>query len=438
MVKRDKKLSLFFYPDIYNKLYIMIKQTWEVSNEERNRILSLHESATKNFYLVSEQLVSVKQNRGVDKVISSRDPEIEQYLSQIDVKEYSRLIGIQSNAFKEGLDEMKGLMDELSLQVFEKMRVDNPKFYLYAISTYLGPARIPGRYGVGVFDEKKLKNKKIVVDNSVSIESNKTSGKVGEVPTVPIVEQGYEMITPPTVQQPMQFEFNEAIMTPEFMKYIDENIFGAIDEGIKNMTEEIQKEGRKAVDVYVDKIMLKSSSSTIPNGVSKRTFPGKVPTFKELSDERAKVVYNYLVQGLQKRNAYINPEGIAIDSNGTNAGKEITVKSGDKTLKLDGTGTSGAEYNGQNKQELIKNQRVELTFSYAVRGTTPPIQDTAETDDIPPALVPETANDFIVRFGGEGRKALTFRIPKINIPIFSKGGYYNKGVKLSCPPRGGW
>jgi hypothetical protein len=55
MVKRDKKLSLFFYPDIYNKLYSMIKQTWEISNEERNRILSLHESATKNHYLMSEQ-----------------------------------------------------------------------------------------------------------------------------------------------------------------------------------------------------------------------------------------------------------------------------------------------------------------------------------------------------------------------------------------------
>jgi hypothetical protein len=55
MVKRDEKSSLFFYPDIYNKLYIMIKQTWEVSNEERNRILSLHESATKNLYLMSEQ-----------------------------------------------------------------------------------------------------------------------------------------------------------------------------------------------------------------------------------------------------------------------------------------------------------------------------------------------------------------------------------------------
>jgi outer membrane protein OmpA-like peptidoglycan-associated protein len=55
MVKRDKKLSLFFYPDIYNKLHIMIKQTWEISQEERNRIISLHESATKNFYILSEQ-----------------------------------------------------------------------------------------------------------------------------------------------------------------------------------------------------------------------------------------------------------------------------------------------------------------------------------------------------------------------------------------------
>jgi hypothetical protein len=33
----------------------MIKQTWEISQEERNRIISLHESATKNFYLMSEQ-----------------------------------------------------------------------------------------------------------------------------------------------------------------------------------------------------------------------------------------------------------------------------------------------------------------------------------------------------------------------------------------------
>lgn len=34
----------------------MIKQTWEISNEEKNRIISLHETATNNFYLMSEQL----------------------------------------------------------------------------------------------------------------------------------------------------------------------------------------------------------------------------------------------------------------------------------------------------------------------------------------------------------------------------------------------
>lgn len=33
----------------------MIKQTWNINEEEKNRILSLHESATKNLYLVKEQ-----------------------------------------------------------------------------------------------------------------------------------------------------------------------------------------------------------------------------------------------------------------------------------------------------------------------------------------------------------------------------------------------
>ena len=37
-------------------MYSIITQTWEITNEERNRIWSLHESATKNHYLMSEQL----------------------------------------------------------------------------------------------------------------------------------------------------------------------------------------------------------------------------------------------------------------------------------------------------------------------------------------------------------------------------------------------
>jgi hypothetical protein len=33
----------------------MIKQTWNIDEDERNRILNLHESATKNLYLIKEQ-----------------------------------------------------------------------------------------------------------------------------------------------------------------------------------------------------------------------------------------------------------------------------------------------------------------------------------------------------------------------------------------------
>jgi len=38
------------------KLLVMIKQTWNINSEEKLRILNLHESATKNLYLVKEQL----------------------------------------------------------------------------------------------------------------------------------------------------------------------------------------------------------------------------------------------------------------------------------------------------------------------------------------------------------------------------------------------
>lgn len=38
----------------------MIKQTWEVSSEEIKRILNLHETATKNHYLIKEQVKQIK------------------------------------------------------------------------------------------------------------------------------------------------------------------------------------------------------------------------------------------------------------------------------------------------------------------------------------------------------------------------------------------
>ena len=33
----------------------MIKQTWNISEEDKERILNLHESATKRYYLLNEQ-----------------------------------------------------------------------------------------------------------------------------------------------------------------------------------------------------------------------------------------------------------------------------------------------------------------------------------------------------------------------------------------------
>jgi len=425
----------------------MIKQTWEISNEERNRILSLHETATKNLYLVSEQLVKTTKYRDLDVVLSSLDPRIIQKLNEYSVIEWKNSAmktwrdggvlkinpGYETKTFENSLNDMKKMMDEKSLQVFEKMENENRKFYYYVIIQYMGANQrgTTDPRAEGIFDRGGIKDKKIIVDDSVTIQEEITPPEAGKV-SEPVMEQGYSMITPPEVQQPTLFQYNEAVMTPEFIQYINETIFGGIDQAIKEMSDELVKEGRKPADVWVNKLKITSSSSTIPNGKSERTFPGKVPTFQELSDARAKVVYDYLVAGLKQRNSVINPEGIEINSEGTNAGKQITVKSGNQTLKLDGTGTSGPEYNGQNKDELKKYQRVDLTFDFAVKGTTPPKSDPIESDPIPPQFIPTSQTDFVVRFSATGRKKLKVRIPQITLPNISLKGLFAKPGVLPC------
>lgn len=104
MVKRDKKLSLFFYPDIYNKLYSMIKQTWEISNEERNRILSLHESATKNLYLMSEQGAEVFVGPGNPSQVYDQDKNYVYFVSQVSYSVTSGKINWQGQYFIYAMD----------------------------------------------------------------------------------------------------------------------------------------------------------------------------------------------------------------------------------------------------------------------------------------------------------------------------------------------
>lgn len=398
------------------------------------------EKQSKFLGIKLNEQVSTYKMRDVDIIVSTRDPKIIEFLDTHDLNYLKSATDMGKKEFTQAVTQMKGMMDETSLQVFEKLKTENPKFYLYVISRYMGPKQkgYKDPRGKGVFDtmyysQSQVKDKKIIVDNSTTIQEEirpSEGGKVGSS----VMEQGYTMITPPAVQQPMQFEFNEAVMTPEFIQYINENIFGGIDEAIKKMSEELVKEGRKPADVWVNKLKITSSSSTIPNGVSKKTFPGKVPTFKELSDARAKVVYDYIVEGLKQRNGVINPQGIEIDSKGTNAGKQITVKSGNQTLKLDGTGTSGPEYNGQNKDELKKYQRVDLTFDFAVKGSTPPKSEPDASDPIPTQFVPKSQTDFMVRFSATGRRKLKvkFRLPQITLPNISLKGLFGKGTSMPC------
>jgi hypothetical protein len=50
----------------------MIKQSWEISDTERNRIISLHELATKNFYVLYEQDSEEKPSESTDDISIER------------------------------------------------------------------------------------------------------------------------------------------------------------------------------------------------------------------------------------------------------------------------------------------------------------------------------------------------------------------------------
>jgi hypothetical protein len=383
-----------------------------------------------------EEQVGFERQDSVNVIISTKDPKIANKFANRPLKSMVIASGgswdpktnkpVDDPEFNNMVNEMKKFMDQSSVQIFDSMKQLNPNFYYYIVKAY-NDGTLGGQ----------VKNKKIVVDNEKTIKQEMVApGQEGKEVQVPIVEEGYEIFSPPQVQQPMQFTFNEAIMTPDFVQYINDNLLGPMDEGIQNMTAKLEKQGRSATDVYINKLQISSSCSTIPNGVSKRTFPNKVPTFKELSDARAKVVYDYLVKELTKRKAKFNQQGVSINSDGTNAGQSISIKNGNQTIQVDGTGSSGEPYNGQNKEELMKYQRVEFIIEFAVRGTTPPQSKTVKIDPIPPQFAPVEKNDFIVRFTATGRNIFKFR-PNLNIkltlPNLRLGLFQKRGKGISCP-----
>jgi hypothetical protein len=383
-----------------------------------------------------EEQVGFERQDNVNVIISTKDPKITSKFASRSLKSMVIASGgswdpktnkpVDDPEFNNVVNQMKKFMDQSSVQIFDSMKQLNPNFYYYIVKAY-NDGTLGGQ----------VKNKKIVVDNEKTIKQEMVApGQEGKEVQVPVVEEGYEIFSPPQVQQPMQFTFNEAIMTPDFVQYINDNLLGPMDEGIQNMTAKLEKQGRSATDVYINKLQISSSCSTIPNGISKRTFPNKVPTFKELSDARAKVVYDYLVKELTKRKAKFNQQGVSINSDGTNAGQSISIKNGNQTIQVDGTGSSGEPYNGQNKEELMKYQRVEFIIEFAVRGNTPPQSKTVKIDPIPPQFAPVEKNDFIVRFTATGRNIFKFR-PNINInltlPSLRLGLFQKRGKGIPCP-----
>ena len=88
----------------------MIKQKWEISEDERNRILNLHESATKNLYLIKEQVQAASvtktdnkfpetklgnnfeygqfQSKRVKDLIFSLKPQIEEFIKNSDSSKF--------------------------------------------------------------------------------------------------------------------------------------------------------------------------------------------------------------------------------------------------------------------------------------------------------------------------------------------------------------
>ncbi len=108
----------------------MIKQTWSISSEEKIRILQLHESATKNLYLINEQTPPPGKVKVGEKKTNIQGPTID--LTQ---------------NFKSGYHSInylpkKELEDKLSQIVKWAQQNQNPQF---TIQIEVGESQVPNR-----------------------------------------------------------------------------------------------------------------------------------------------------------------------------------------------------------------------------------------------------------------------------------------------------
>jgi hypothetical protein len=114
----------------------MIKQNWLISEEDKLRIISLHESATKNNYLIFEQNIgsTIKRSEDFDKVVTQKFP-ISFYFPT----------GFHS---VKSVDEKGGSIVDQVTKSFDSLKefirnYDNPKVFNVTISS--GESAVPNR-----------------------------------------------------------------------------------------------------------------------------------------------------------------------------------------------------------------------------------------------------------------------------------------------------
>jgi len=235
----------------------MIKQTWEISQEERNRIISLHESATKNFYILSEQnevtewdLLGFTVSKEGERyyVILQPDtsieiPTINQLSLQIDKSQYdkNKLVykptELTQNALKVGevmgSDSLRvGFSDGKGKEVLEGSNLRYCAFNTLRNAPEFGQISFKGGLykGQGKFNLEKVKEK---VGSIVTFNKNYTDTFIIELNDLklgnPVKETPPSPIPPPEkitkvfdIKSP--FEFDKTELTPDAEKRFKEFI----------------------------------------------------------------------------------------------------------------------------------------------------------------------------------------------------------------------
>jgi hypothetical protein len=163
----------------------MIKQTWNINEEERNRILNLHENATKNQYLMSEQnkMRGPGMKTTTDTTNMSYSQDIGDFFSsgEYESNKVKNLIASEKPKIEEFIKKNGGKKFVVKIDSGES-QVTNPKGFEKKGSLALARANSVKKYFSEIFSDL-IKNGSLVIKapsdvNQVKI--GKTPYKIGD------------------------------------------------------------------------------------------------------------------------------------------------------------------------------------------------------------------------------------------------------------------